>query len=335
MQINHAIVHKLQKELHQESNVLPRQTPLEVNENLEQLVGYIITLYNEKTGRGYGKFYSDNVSYPFSKLLSDFQSEEVDTDFIAFTFSAMDLLKSRIDGEGLATGGYILFIEYEHRQSKIVLVVSLKDKDGFIFDDNLDLDNQPHIDLEHLHEMARIDTTKWHLGNEGRYLSFAKKRQNADRSFSRYFREFIGCDEFEEENQLTQEVVSACKAYAKFGPLSEERKLEILEITHNYMEEIYKSNGVFKVHDLATRLDPETPDRFTSYMYAQEIELSDGFKPNKSAYRGLKRRTIRDGTIALSFNASDLGKSVTHTEGEEFIRVKLSPEKIKELTEAN
>lgn len=329
MQINNAIVHKIEKVVQSPSVLELRPTTLVINNELNDLLDHLIDLYNNKTGRGYGKFDTDVVSYPFSGLLDDFNNQT--TDFISFTHLAMNNLQSRIDGQGFATGGYILFIEYDHNARKIMLVVSLKDREGFVFDANLNLDNQHHIDLEHLHEMARVDVTKWKTPNSERYLSFAKKRQNSDKSFSKYFRDFIGCDEFEEEMQLTKNVVNAIKQYANFGPVSDERKAHITQITHDYMHELNKTNGTFKIQDLATRLDQDIPQRFSTFVSSCDIEISDGFKPNRSAFIGLKRKTVKQGTVSVSFNVSDFGNTVNYQEGDDFIRVSLSQDKINEL----
>ncbi len=326
MQIKNAIVHLLEKQQQSAATLTLREDELDcTSPELEKLMQQVIKLYNEKTGRGYGSFHADTTSYPLSNLLNNHLNQGIT--FIYFTHNAMHNLKSRIDTKHFATGGYVLFIKYEHNGSEALAIISLKHKPGFTFDDDLELTGQKHIDLDHLHEMARIDITKW-KADQDRYLSFAKRRQG-NNEFSEYFRSFVGCDEFSDEKTMTKTLIEAVKKFSQRDGIDEAKSQLIRQVVHDYCDEKAKSNEAISLLRLSTLLNEDDPEEFTRFVNEADILLSDGFRPDKAIYKHLQRIQLKSKAITLSFDADMLDDSVIYNENDGTLLIKELPEAFK------
>jgi nucleoid-associated protein YejK len=108
VELHRAVVHVLDKQRLEDGTSPPatirlREAVLPAGEQLTALVSRLRTLYNSKTGRGYGVFSQDQVGYPLSSFIADYA--QADWNFLGFTHNAMHLLKQRIDQAALALYG--------------------------------------------------------------------------------------------------------------------------------------------------------------------------------------------------------------------------------------
>jgi len=284
-----------------------RDAVLPGGEQLDMLVSRLRTLYNVRTGRGYGVFSDDEVAYPLSTMVADYA--QPGWDFLSFTRDSMHLLKQRIDQAAFATGGYIFFAHYTEAEEAFMLIASLKNRPGLVFNEQLELANQQHIDLDQLHEMARINLTAWSAGAD-RYLSFAKRRASGD-EFTKYFREFIGCDEFTQSKALTSDLLEALKLYSEQDDVTPEERTRRREIVFAYCEEKRNAGERVSIRALSGRLSDDAPEAFLDFVNQQaDLAVADDFDPDPSVYRRLRRIAGGDKGIRVSFDADLINKRV-------------------------
>ncbi|KAB0686524.1 nucleoid-associated protein [Burkholderia territorii] len=312
MELHRAVVHVLNKQRLEDGTSPPatitlRPAVLPAGDQLTSLVSRLRTLYNSKTGRGYGTFNPDQVAYPLSALMADYANPG--WDFLGFTHGAMQVLKQRIDQAALATGGYIFFAHYVEGEDAFMLIASLKNRPGLVFNDQLELANQQHIDLDHLHEMARVNLTGWSAGVD-RYLSFAKRRSSTD-DFTRYFREFIGCNEFTQSKALTRGLLEALQLYVSQDDVTPEERQRRRQIVYDYCEEKRVAGERISLQALSGRLSDDAPQAFLDFVNQQaDLAVADDFEPDPSVYRTLRRISGGDKGIRVSFDADLIGKRV-------------------------
>ncbi|MFM0192387.1 nucleoid-associated protein [Paraburkholderia strydomiana] len=314
MELHRAVVHVLDKQRLADGTSPPatirlRAADLPAGEQLNALVARLRTLYNSKTGRGYGIFSPDQVGYPLSSFMVGYA--QAGWDFIAFTHNAMQLLKQRIDQAALATGGYIFFAHYTEGGEDFMLIASLKNRPGLVFNELLELANQQHIDLDQLHEMARVNLSGWTSGAE-RYLSFAKRRSSND-DFTRYFREFIGCDEFTQSKALTRGLLEALALYNERPEVTAESRSRHRQIVFEYCEEKRATGERISIRALSGRLSDDAPEAFLDFVNQQaDLAVADDFEPDASVYRTLRRISGGDKGIRVSFDADLINKRVIY-----------------------
>lgn len=313
MEVKQAAVHYLSKTRDPDGPAIPsvltlRPTLLPVTEKLTNLVSTLRQLYNNKAGHGYGIFHENQDIYPFSRFLVDHGKH--DWDFLGFTHRAMHLLKAKIDDVLFATGGYMMFVSYVDEQNNSFLIVaSLKNRPGFVFNENLDLTDQEHVDLDHLHEMARINMTSWRVGGS-RYLSFAKRRSSGD-DFTKYFREFIGCDEFTESRELTKSLLVAVQAYT--ANAEPEVRQRARQAVFDYCDEKRNAKETVSLRALSARLSDDVPEAFLQFLNENvEYGVGDDFEPDRNVYRALRRFKGGDKRLNIAFDADQLGGRVVY-----------------------
>lgn len=314
MELRQAVVHHINKTRDVGGGNIPSTTQLRtvllpLNENLTNFVSTLRQLYNSKSGHGYGVFHEDQELYPFSARLTSHGQPE--WDFLQFTRRAMVILKAKIDLEMFATGGYFLFADYIEGEETFLLVASLKNRPGYVFNENLDLTDQEHVDLDHLHEMARVNLTAWRGGRE-RYLSFAKRRTRGD-EVTRYFRDFIGCDEFTESKTLTLNLIEALKAFSASDEAEPEVRLRRRQAVFDYCEEKRKAGEKVSLLGLSGRLSEDEPEAFLRFINEHpDFGVGDDFTPDRTMYRRLQRYGGGDSRLSVAFDADLLGNRVIY-----------------------
>jgi nucleoid-associated protein len=314
MELHRAVVHVLDKQRLADGSSPPatirlRDAVLPAGEQLGALVARLRTLYNSKAGRGYGVFNQDQVGYPLSSFMAGYAQPA--WNFLSFTQNAMHLLKQRIDQAALATGGYIFFAHYSEGGEAFMLIASLKDRPGLAFNELLELANQQHIDLDHLHEMARVNLSAWSSGAE-RYLSFAKRRSSTD-DFTRYFREFIGCDEFTQSKALTRGLLEALALYNEQPDVTPDVRSRRRQIVFDYCEEKRATGERISMKALSGRLSDDAPEAFLDFVNQQaDLAVADDFEPDASVYRTLRRISGGDKGMRISFDADLINRRVIY-----------------------
>jgi len=163
IQIVDATIHQIAKEKETQGDgcvtLALRPTNLANDAVLARLCDGLLTLYREKSNSN-GTLGVDPNAHEFTFLLEDYVAGEVE--FIAFTRETVDLIKEQMEQSFMSTGGYALFLRYTVEESDFLLVAMLKLKPGAGIDsETLNLTETLNIDMNQLHEAARINITRW------------------------------------------------------------------------------------------------------------------------------------------------------------------------------
>jgi nucleoid-associated protein len=332
MKINAAIVHRIDKERQGKATVTLRKDVLPQDGVLTSLVEKSRDAYNTNPNRAVGVFQPNQLVYPFSKLLDTYLMKGVD--LLTFSHQAMGVLENHINGEPFATGGYAIFIDYnDDAKNQFFMVVILKLKGGVgISEADLALSENWNLDVDHLHEAARINIQNW-KAPKGNYISFARTA-STNKTFTQYFREFIGCTQFIESKAQTSLLVKTINNYCRDSALTPEASQTLKTKAFEYFEEQKKENKPISLAAISMRFDDAAPKAFTDYIAQNEIELGDGFDPDKTSYKHLKRIGGKDLDMSISFDRALLGNSVRYNKkNKELTFYKLPKSLIVELDE--
>lgn len=231
------------------------------------------------------------------------------------------LMASLAEGQQLkwATGGLIVLLEYLEDGKSYLLISMIKEKKAITFDRaNLNLEEFLSIDLDKLHEGARIDLKKWEEDQQP-YVSFIKKSST---NVSDYFKDSINCVNYTDSKVYTDAVFDALKDYATAqgwddGILKE--KKEILK--QHFIDAVNKRTDsgepIVYLKEISVLLNQEEPDSFYSFIREESFEVSDAFQPDGGTVRRWMRVTVKTGTINVTFNVADFeqGNIVLSPEG--------------------
>ncbi|QQC84999.1 nucleoid-associated protein [Acinetobacter bereziniae] len=314
MQLTHLIIHEIEKESKQKkpSDFAPHLV-LDATQELpidkpasEKLADDMRKKYTESIS-GYGNIDRSDNSI-FQLQLDQYRKGELD--FVQLTRLLVGRLMSELS-EGkpldLGTGGLIVCLEYIEANKTFLLITIIKEKKSITFNrDDFDLEEFLSVDLQNLHEGARIDLEKWEA-NIQPFISFIKKSR-----VSEYFRTSINCVDFTDSKTYTESTKKAIKDYLDSKEeWSDEVVEEKQEIFKNYFMEAVASKKsadgkpVVKIKELSALLDPENANDFYEFVREKEYEISDEFQPDRATVGRWTRKRVKVGTINLTFDVSD------------------------------
>lgn len=309
MYIKEAIVHRVDKERQKNCKLVLRDQCLQVEEVLADAVEKVRKTYGTTASRAYGTFEADILIHPFNGMLSEYLQGNMT--MVEFSSAAVKLLSKEMDNQPLATGGYAFFVNYEENAKNFVMVILLKLRGGVGIDEkNLSLSKNFNLDVDHLHEAARVNVDNWN-SNEGNYISFVKKGRS-DQDFTDYFRKFLGCAEFVESKTQTEKIVQVIRDYCNESNFIPDEVKKIKEKAFSYFSEQARDGKGVSLVALSMRFDDENPKAFLEYIDKSSVELSDGFEPHKSSFRKLMRVGGKDADITINFDIGLLGNRVRY-----------------------
>lgn len=302
--ISYGVLHTIIKEQNSTEIVVePRSDCLPVDQNLKDLVQDVLKIYGKKNN-SYGTFDSDLVAYPFPTYLNAYLSNSSEGGFYQFSRDSLSLIARETGQSRMATGGKMVLVRYQHQQREWLLIVMLKMKEAKTVNDQQELDNVDILDIEHLHEAARIDIEKYQSETEP-YLSFIKKKSSQE-DVSLYFRTALGCTEYTEASLHTAESMKAVDDYADEMEWDQNRRLEARKAYYEYCAEKKQAGEPVNLESLSARIDDQNPQGYRDFVRDNEYAVNDEFEPHPATYNKFKRVSAKMGSIRLSFDVKDL-----------------------------
>jgi nucleoid-associated protein len=312
MQVQAAIVHRIDKEQNtNDATPHPRQQELPIDDRLTALADQVRRIYDKTTNRGTGRFDRDEDTFPFSRMLREFKDET--RSFVQLSHSTLTLISARMEEEVFATGGFVLFLDYTNLQREWLLVVMLKQAAmTAINPETLEIEESRALDVDHMHEAARVDVTKW-LDGEEPYLTFAKRRVGrAD--VTRYFRNALGCTDYTEAKANTNYLIEAYEHYALDQGWTKEQKQYARERLHSEFVEKNRAREPIRLQGVSALINHDEPAAFAEFVRVHDeiYPISDEFPPHPDTYRRLKRLRGKIGNVTISFDVRDLENGFLH-----------------------
>ncbi|HFX6244038.1 nucleoid-associated protein [Acinetobacter baumannii] len=314
MKLTHFIIHEIEKnnEKQNSTDLMPKlildsdqEFPLDRPASIT-FSTRLRTKYTTSIS-GYGCIDKSENSI-FQLQLQDYRDGKID--FIKLSKLHVERLMTALsEGQQLkwATGGLIVFLEYLEAGNTYLLITMIKEKTAITFDrDNFNLEELLSIDMEKIHEGARIDIKKWENDQEP-YVSFIKK---SSKDVSDYFRDSINCDNYTSSTKYTKAVFDALKGYSTDQEWDDETKKAKKQLLQDhFVDAINKKtdNGepIVYLKEISVILNQEEPESFYTYIRQSNIEISDEFQPDRATVRRWKRVTVKSGTINVTFDVAD------------------------------
>ena len=304
MEITEAIIHRLIKDPNQSKHaeVDPRNDRLAVNDVLIKLTQEVIKIYN-RVSNGHGTFDPDHDVYRFPSLAKDYVDEELD--FVPFSKSTASLIADKMKTEPFASGGYLLMVRYKHGDFDGLIIAMLKLKPGTAINEKTkELLENLALDVDHLHEAARVSIPKWYSGEEP-YLSFVKKRAGKD-DITRYFRTALGCTNYTSAKHHTEQAIQAIKDYMDSQDWDTKTKNKVKSKVHEYLSEKSKNKEPVNLTHLSGVVHDSEPENFKEFVKDNEYPINEVFDPDPKTFKKFKRIQGKVGTINISFDVDDV-----------------------------
>jgi nucleoid-associated protein len=279
--IENLIVHKLIKNPHGTASIELADSTIEVSSSAQRLIDHLHRLYAERAGKGYGKFEEDENNFPMRRFVREYFVDQ-SIDYYSLSETMMDHLRHRAEKEQLATGGYVLIAQINTKGSVFLLIAIVTEVVGTAITKGLEIVDSTHLDMNNLRVAGRVDLTAWQTGVD-RYISFLKGRGEV----ANYFKQFLGCNDVLVALQETQKLVRGLENFAAQQCLEAGARDKLFEQAHNYLDELRRDGSPVKIEAFANRLWPDSPEDLKTVLADEELQLSDGFIPDRRAIKGL------------------------------------------------
>ena len=306
MELQRAILHRITKQSGETGpasiHVDCRDSELPADELTEKSAEAIRSIY-ARVINGYGVFSSDEETYRFPAILRLYVDGNLS--FVDFSTKACHIIGRHMQSQALATGGFIFFADYQHAGNRWVLIASLKLREGAgVDEEDLSLHETLSLDIDRLHEAARINVSKW-LSDSQPYLSFIKKRQG-QAVVSQYFREALACTEYTDAKHYTSQALNALERFWDEREIDQGERIDLRRSVYDYFEEKRRAKKPINLQVLSARAYEEDPNAFRDFARESGYEISDTFRPHRDTYLRFKRIKGKMGSVNISFDVSDL-----------------------------
>lgn len=294
------VVHKLIKDPHGPTQIELRQTRVSATASAQRLVDHLGRLYNERFGKGFGRFEDDEDNFPMPRFIRQHAVEE-SIDFLTLSHLMMQHLQVRSEQEELASGGHVLIARVENNRSDYLFVAIVTEMIGTAITNNLDVVDSVHLDINNLRVAGRIDLNAWRSGAE-RYISFLKGRANV----AQYFKLFLGCNDLVIALRETQKLVQGLEQFAEAQQLQPEVRDQLFQRAHGYLDEFGDNGAPVSLDTLSQHVWPEAANRLREALDDENLALSSGFIPDRRAIKPLVRFKTSGPEWKLEFDRSSL-----------------------------
>lgn len=136
--------------------------------------------------------FKEDETNTFTIRLNDYLDDSTDDKFVLFSKS-LDLLKTKVEKQPFAKGGYYLFSDYSINGSRYIAVVLLRKKSGINIikeGDRYTLDGAENINIEKIAMAARLNYDIFNdTGDDRKYLAIITTQ--SDGEVSEYFKEWV------------------------------------------------------------------------------------------------------------------------------------------------
>ncbi|MEZ8042350.1 MULTISPECIES: nucleoid-associated protein [Vibrio] len=325
LSIKSVVIHELVKIQHKKTAKTKLRTSVlsSSDANVIKLVTGVSDLYGKKNNAAqYGVFSSKKSKGTFPKKIDAFTKvpNRGDAEFLTLSTDTMTELERMVEGNSPATGGYILFADYTIDNTEYLLVAMLKDRAGIKITDDLKLEELDHVELNHLHQAARINFDKYNeyqnataaIQQETNYLSFVSPANN--KTAAGYFISALGCSKGTASAAATKTVITEVHSFFRSKNLKTEARAVKGEITDYILScsEKKVSATLKEIDQIARKFFPANDadtwsDELFSHLNGNKCEVPIEFSPSKTEAKKYKYFKHKTANWSLEFERSSLG----------------------------
>ena len=300
--INKITVHAVRKEQHKDplDNDIRDDLIDSKHEAAAKLLESVSKMYGSKAGSAnFGVFAEAGKGGRFPEPAQEYliDHDPSDESFQALTIVAMDELVRLARQQPLATGGYILFADYNTGGGRYFVVVMFKQKPSFRIQDLIP-EELMTLDTSKIYQAARISFSKFsdfeNASDEEKrhlqYLSFVSPKN--ERPASGYFVEALGCVSGSSAKQATDALINESVAHLN----SIDELKPHCRVFHNalmdYLNDKVSDNEpveLSEVGEIYRKFIPPNKadeaddwvDAFVTKLNSEEVGVPDQFVPNR------------------------------------------------------
>lgn len=325
MTLKHLVIRELIKEADEAGASIGDRGGLVNNQSAmaENLFNGLLGAFTRRSSLTHGSFnLEEQDSYPFISAFEAYIGGESQAeDFLQLSDNGMAEL-ARTLAEPTATaasGGYVIFSQYGDERYDYLLVALVRDKTALALDDDLKPTEIMQINLDQLHQAARINLTNFRKGQDS-YLSFIGSLKKDD--ITQYFSNAFGCTDVTPSRKSTGELIRAARDFCNEHQLYEQKD-QVVEDVVSYLERqkvdkqtasLPELDQVFDAYLPAEKLEQEGVGSFSKFANGEPYEVSQEFQPHTSTINRFAKMKAKADNWQLDFSKRSLGEMDSNKE---------------------
>lgn len=355
--INHVIVHELIKEANDtaKSPDLRESTLDKSNAIVQKMVDKMVSLYGTKNNTAQYGIFDTAPGKIFPEGFREYYNSDNGNEdgFIFLTKKTMTSLCDACTNINFATGGYILFIDYENSQNtRFLLIAMIKQKDAVAIK-NLEPEALLQLDMDKIHQAARINFKKYmeyqeadaEVQEELTYLGFVAP--TATQEVAGYFTTALGCQKGSTSKKATTNAIEGCVTFLekKHVSVTDRRKLRY-ELADHFITKSGYTIKLSEIVELVRRylvdneemsIDQQV-EELVHVLNSEEYMIPTEFVPHRATAKKYKSLKLSSTGWDIQFNRNLVGVEESSEiqfkqSKKQLIFNNLSEEMIKQLTE--
>ncbi|MEH6578054.1 MAG: nucleoid-associated protein [Amphritea sp.] len=281
----------------------------------QQLFNALVAAYGRRSALTHGSFNEENTEgYPFISGFKQFiNSEATEGSFVELCDRGMAQLAATLASPSArsATGGYVIFASYSADVFDYLLIALVRDKTGVAFDTDLNPTKVIEVDLEKLHQAAKINISTYREGKDS-YLSFIGTKRKGD--ITHYFSSAFGCTDVVPSKKSTSELIRATEDFCRQHQLHEKQE-EIVEDMVSYLARQRGEKQSAYLPEMEQIFDSYIPPEqaetaagtFGKFANAEPYQVSHEFQPHTSTLNAYMKVKAKADNWQLDFSKRSLG----------------------------
>lgn len=330
IKVNYAVVHELRKE--QFKDIQPSFIRQEVFDVTKPAVSKLIvgatSIYGKKNNAAHYGIFAKKTASEFPEEFDGYTKIVISKkSFLEITGSAMGELHAAAKKATAASGGYILFVDYESGNARFLLIAMLKKRDGLRLNEELEPEELIELDLNSLYHAARINFSKYgeyanaddEAKQELNYLSFLS--QSAGRSAAGYFVTALGCAVGTASAAATKNLIMESVRFFRDRPNLYPNRIRFKDEVLRYLEQ-QRDTGLSvklsEVEAIARQFFPaemegqadDLASEFTGHLNSEAVGVPVEFPISKATLDKYTHVLYKADNWQLKFDRNSLGEGV-------------------------
>ncbi|KAF0279733.1 hypothetical protein BA897_03315 [Spiribacter roseus] len=308
--INNVVVHRLVKEQHQPIRASQMRDAVldRTNENVQKLIHSLVAVYGTRYNTAqYGVFDDGAGRGTFPDAFERYAGQAMtnEAEFLALSRMVMGRLYQQARQLSAASGGYMVFADYERDSGRQFLVAMVKAQPGLTLTETLQPEELMALDLDRVHQGARINFRRFadyqaagpKDRQEIRYLSFVSPRSAQETAG--YFVTALGCTAGTTASRSTDNLLRESKKLFRETPQLRSNRENFEQRLLDYLHDKRDERASVRVSEVAHLVQQHIPtemaeaadeivEHFVTRLNSEEVQVPPEFPVNAAV---LKRHT--------------------------------------------
>ena len=316
MELKHLAIRELHKEEDKATIISDRGGIVSTQQSLAlDIVSSLNNALARRSTLTHGSFNQEAPqSYPFIQAFERYAAGDQGVEsFLQLADLGISQLASAMDAPTAhnAVGGYIIFAHYAQERFEYLLVALVRNRSAISFNEQLKPTEVNEVDLDKLHQAAKINITSYSRGKDS-YLSFMGTKEKGD--VTHYFSNAFGCTDVTPSKKSTGDLIKAAKDFCTQNGMYEQRE-KVVEDVVSYLSRQRAEKSTANLPDVEQIFDQHVPaeqaesliGKFSKFANSENYKVSHEFQPHTHTLNAMTKLKTKADNWQLDFSKKSFG----------------------------